>query len=486
MYISRYPMQADRLPPHDLNAEESVLGSILIDGMTITQIAGYLSADDFYREINRQCFEVCHDLFQRSEAINQVTITHELDNRGLLEDVGGAAYLSHLVSVTPTSVHIKHYANLVHRTATMRRLIAAASDIADIGYRDDPDVDVALSAAEDALYSIRQGSQQRDFTSLSESLQPYLEESSALEQIDGQQSTSPIATGYERLDKLLVGGLQRSDMIVLAARPSVGKSMLGMNFTLHAAKAGHRVGIFSLEMGCEQIAMRLLAAQSRVNMQKIRNRIEQSPGEEDQVIDSIGLLSDLAIYIDDTPFQTVAEMRGKARRLQMTHGLDFLIVDYMQLINGGTGSRDGNRAQEVSEISRQMKGMARDLHIPVLAISQLNRAIEHRTSHRPLLSDLRESGSIEQDADVVMFIHRPEKFTTEEEWNKSNPNQRFPRDRATLIIAKHRNGPTDEVEMTVRDWIGVFEELSYQSQAVSSYSSSAAGASVGSGPEVAR
>ena len=461
-------MQANRLPPHDFQAEEAVLGSILIDSMTITQIAGFLSADDFYREINRQCFEVCYDLFERDEAINQITVTHEMENRGMLDDEG-PGYLSHLVTVTPTSVHIKHYANLVHRTATMRRLIDTAVDIADIGYQDNPDVDDALSAAEDALFGIRQGSQNRDFVPLADSLVPYLEESSPLDQADGQQDTSPIVTGYQRLDNLLVGGLQRSDMVVLAARPSVGKSMMGLNFTLSAAKAGYKVGIFSLEMGREQIAARLLAAQSRVNHQKIRSRI-QSPSEEERVVNSIGLLSDLTIYVDDTPFQTVAEMRGKARRLQMTHGLDFLIVDYMQLINGGSsGRRDGNRAQEVSEISRQMKGMARDLKIPVLAISQLSRAVEHRTSHRPMLSDLRESGSIEQDADVVMFIHREEKFTTEEEWNKSHPTEPFPRDRATLIIAKHRNGPTDEVEMKVRDAVGIFEELSYQTQDAPSY-----------------
>ena len=461
-------MQANRLPPHDFQAEEAVLGSILIDSMTITQIAGFLSADDFYREINRQCFEVCYDLFERDEAINQITVTHEMENRGMLDDEG-PGYLSHLVTVTPTSVHIKHYADLVHRTATMRRLIDTAIDIADIGYQDNPDVDDALSTAEDALFGIRQGSQNRDFVPLADSLVPYLEESSPLDQVDGQQDTSPIVTGYQRLDNLLVGGLQRSDMVVLAARPSVGKSMMGLNFTLSAAKAGYKVGIFSLEMGREQIAARLLAAQSRVNHQKIRSRI-QSPSEEERVVNSIGLLSDLTIYVDDTPFQTVAEMRGKARRLQMTHGLDFLIVDYMQLINGGSsGRRDGNRAQEVSEISRQMKGMARDLKIPVLAISQLSRAVEHRTSHRPMLSDLRESGSIEQDADVVMFIHREEKFTTEEEWNKSHPTEPFPRDRATLIIAKHRNGPTDEVEMKVRDAVGIFEELSYQTQDAPSY-----------------
>jgi replicative DNA helicase len=457
-------MQADRLPPHDLSAEESVLGSILLDGLAINQITGFLSADDFYREVNRQCFEVLYDLFQRQAEIDQVTVTHELENRGILETVGGAAYLSHLISVTPTSVHIEHYAKLVHRTATMRRLIAAANEISDIGYKDDPDVDVALSAAEDALFSIRQGSENRDFESLKSSLDPYLDPPSIIQdEVDGKK-VAPITTGYGRLNEILVGGMQRSDMVVLAARPSVGKSMLGLNFTLHAAKANNTVGFFSLEMGIEQIAMRLLAAESRVNMQKLRNGM-LTPGEDEQKINSVGLLLDLDIYVDDTPFQTVAEMRGKARRLQMTKGLDFLVVDYMQLINGGSsGGREGNRAQEVSEISRQMKGMARDLHIPVLAISQLSRAIEHRTSHRPMLSDLRESGSIEQDADVVMFIHREDKFIKEDEWNKQNPGQAYPRDRASLIIAKHRNGPTDEVEMRVRDAVGVFEELSFQTQ----------------------
>ena len=301
-------MQADRLPPHDLNAEESVLGSILIDGSTITRITGLISADDFYRETNRICFEAFHSLMERDEAINQVTVTHELENQGVLEEVGGAAYLSHLVTVTPTSIHIEHYANLVHKTATMRRLISAAIEIADIGYANDPDVDTALSAAEDTLFGIRQGSQNRDFVSLTESYEPFLEQASPLDQLDGELDRAPIVTGYRRLDEILVGGLQRSDMVVLAARPSVGKSMMGLNFSLHAAKAGFSVGIFSLEMGRDQIASRLLAAQSRVNMQKIRSRV-QSSAEQDQVVDSIGLLSDLRIFVDDTPFQTVAEMR---------------------------------------------------------------------------------------------------------------------------------------------------------------------------------
>tara|TARA_Y100000590_G_C15624006_1_gene978663 strand:- start:772 stop:1473 length:702 start_codon:yes stop_codon:yes gene_type:complete len=219
------------------------------------------------------------------------------------------------------------------------------------------------------------------------------------------------------------------------------------------------VGIFSLEMGREQIAQRMIAAESRVNMEEIRKGVTSSANQT-RVIDAVGLLSDLNIYTDDTPFQTVVEMRGKARRLQLERGLDFLIIDYMQLIDSGGGRRDGNRAQEVSEISRQIKGLARDLNIPVLAISQLSRAIEHRQSHRPLLSDLRESGSIEQDADVVMFIHREEKYITEEDWNKTHPEgQPYPRQLAEIIIAKHRNGRVDSVEMTVQEQFGLFREI---------------------------
>ena len=236
--------------------------------------------------------------------------------------------------------------------------------------------------------------------------------------------------------------------------------MLGLNLAVSAAKADFKVGIFSLEMGREQIAQRLLASQSKVNMQKIRNFSLQNTIEQQQVVDSIGLLSDLTISVDDTPFQTVMEMRGKARRLQISNGLDFLIIDYMQLINGNNRGREGNRAQEVSEISRQIKSLARDLNIPILAISQLSRAIEQRTSKRPMLSDLRESGSIEQDADIVMFIHREDKLISLEEWNKANPTSPYPRNRASVIIAKHRNGPTDEVEFQVEDSIGVFQEIS--------------------------
>jgi replicative DNA helicase len=446
--------QAERLPPHDILAEESVVGSLLIDGEAITRVSGFLKPDDFYRERNRLCYEACLALLDRHDAINQVTVSHELERRAVLEEAGGLGYLSHVVSVVPTSVHLEHYGRIVHRTATMRRLINAAGDIAGIGFEDDPDVDRALGRAEDLLFHIRSGAQSRDFVPIREALEPYLEATSPL--ATDEEGAGPIASGFRNLDTLL-GGLQRSDMIVLAARPSVGKSTLALNLARNAAERGAVVGIFSLEMGREQIAMRLLAAEARVDMHRIRARLV-SDDEQARVVDSIGRLSDMPVYVDDTPLQTVAELRGKARRLQMARGLDFIVVDYMQLLNGSSQRGDGNRTQEVSEISRSLKGMARDLKVPVLAVSQLSRAIERRESRRPVLSDLRESGSIEQDADVVMFIHRVDKTMNEEEWNRTNPEEPFPRGVAEIVVAKHRHGPTADLMMAVRDNFGQFVE----------------------------
>tara|TARA_B110000438_G_scaffold300922_1_gene354486 strand:- start:1283 stop:2668 length:1386 start_codon:yes stop_codon:yes gene_type:complete len=442
---------SDKLFPHDVSAEESVIGSLLLDGLSFTKIASFLEPEHFYLESNKIIFEIARDLFNRQEPINQISVAHELETQEKLEDVGGRSYLAKVVNVVPTSVHIKHYANLVRRTATMRTLINAAENISDIGFDNDPDIENALSKAEDIIYSIRNDQPSRDFVPLRETLTPYLETSSSnLSDSENQ----PISSGFKLLDDLL-GGLQRSDMLVLAARPSVGKSMFALNLAINAAMNDHKVAIYSLEMGREQIATRMLATQARVNMHSLR-MMRLSSSQENRLVDAIGRLSDLSIFIDDSPVQGVAEMRGKARRLQLEFGLDFIIVDYMQLISNNKGNRETNRAQEVSEISRQIKAMARDLRVPVIAISQLSRAIEHRQSHRPLLSDLRESGSIEQDADVVMFIHREEKFTTKEEWIKSNPGVPYPEGQAEIIVAKHRNGPTDTIPLAVDDSLGRF------------------------------
>ena len=451
-------MQLDRLPPHDIIAEQSVIGSILLDGESITKISGFLIPEHFYREAHRHCYKICLDLFSNSESINQVTLSQALKARDLLENIGGQELLNTCIDVTPTSVEIVSYAKIVEKSAIQRNLINAGRKIIELGYEEYLETDSALSNAEDTHFNIRKDTSQRDFFHMRDQFQEILEKDSPVNDED-DLSTSPISTGFINLNEIFMGGFQRSDMVVLAARPSLGKSMLGINFAINAAKENMIVGIFSLEMGREQIAQRMIASESRVNMEEIRKGITSSANQT-RVIDAVGLLSDLNIYTDDTPFQTVVEMRGKARRLQLERGLDFLIIDYMQLINSNTGRRDGNRAQEVSEISRQLKGLARDLNIPVLAISQLSRAIEHRQSHRPLLSDLRESGSIEQDADVVMFIHREEKYITEEDWNKTHPEgQPYPRQLAEIIIAKHRNGRVDSVEMTVQEQYGLFREI---------------------------
>ena len=437
---------SDKLFPHDISAEESVIGSLLLDGMSFTKIASFLEPEHFYLEPNKIIFEIARDLFNRQEPINQITIAHELETQEKLEEVGGRAYLAKVVDVVPTSIHIKHYANLVRRTATMRTLINAAENISDIGFDNDPDVETSLSKAEDIIYGIRNDQPSRDFVPLRETLTPFLETSSS-DINDGENA--PIGSGFKMLDELL-GGLQRSDMLVLAARPSVGKSMFALNLAINSAMNDHKVAIYSLEMGREQIATRMLATQARINMHSLR-MMRLSTSQENRLIDAIGKLSDLSIFIDDSPIQSVAEMRGKARRLQLEYGLDFM--------SNNKGSRETNRAQEVSEISRQVKAMARDLRVPVLAISQLSRAIEHRQSHRPLLSDLRESGSIEQDADVVMFIHREEKFVTKEDWLKNNPGVPYPEGHSEIIVAKHRNGPTDTIPLAVDDSIGRFVSI---------------------------
>ena len=448
-------MYAERLPPHDIDAEESVIGSILIDADALTRIASFLKPADFYSEKNRWCYEACLALFGRSEAINQVTLSHELSLQDRLEGLGGTAYLSHLVLVVPTSVHVEYYGRIVQRTSVMRQIIRAGGDIAALGYEGGPDAEVALSRAEEVLFRISSGRESRDFKHIRVILDSYMEESTALRGADGRH-LAPVPTGFAATDELLGGGLQRSDMVVLAARPSLGKSTLALNIARHAAGQGAVVGIFSIEMGADQVGLRLLSSEANVDSHRLRLGL-LSESEESRLLDAIGMLSDLPIYIDDTPIQGIVGMRGKARRLQTERGLDLIVVDYLQLITGG--GRGDNRVQEMGEISRSLKAMARDLDTPVLACSQLSRAPEQRPSHRPLLSDLRDSGSIEQDADVVAFIYREDVYTTREDWEKKNPTDPYPQNIAEIIVAKHRNGPQGTVSLYFRSNVARFETL---------------------------
>ena len=324
-------MYAEKLLPHDLEAEEAVVGSLLIDGSVFPRISHLVKPEDFYREKNQLCFAACEALFQRSEPIDQVTLARELSRTNQLEPVGGMAYLSHLVSITPTSVHSEHYSQLVARTSTMRRLIDAASRISAIGYQDTEDVDATLRQAEEVLFGVRSGLPGGGFVALRQVYDQYLEERAAI--IDPlTQVGAPLLTGFDGLDDLL-GGMQPSDMIILGARPALGKSALAVNVSLNAARNGSLVGIFSLEMSREQLALRILASEAEIDTHLLRLGLT-TEAEEQRIIDSIGQLSDLPVYIDDTPFQGVLEMRGKARRLSMEHGLDLLVVDYMQLVQG--------------------------------------------------------------------------------------------------------------------------------------------------------
>ena len=449
-------LYADRLLPHDPDAEEAVIGSMLIDSQAITQVSSLLKAGDFYVGKTRWCFEACFSLFNRGEAINQVTVAHQLSLDERLDDTGGTAYLAHLVRSVPTSVHIEYYGQIVQRTSIMRQLITAAGEIASIGYEGASDTEVALSKAEELLFRVRSGRGTRDFVHIRDVLDIHMEETATL---DLAQDTllMPVPTGFVDLDKLLGNGLQRSDMVVVAARPSLGKSTLAFNIARHASEQGFRIGIFSLEMSAEQIAIRLLSSEANVDSHRLRLGMV-SEAEHRRELDAIGMLSELPIYIDDTPIQGIVEMRGKARRLQIERGLDLLIVDYLQLMTGGSGRND-NRVQEMGEFSRSLKGMARDMDIPVLACSQLSRAPEQRPSHRPILSDLRESGSIEQDADVVAFIYREDAYTTRDDWEKRNPTRDYPENIAEIVVSKHRNGPTGTVPLYFRSDVVRFESL---------------------------
>ncbi|MBM3148924.1 MAG: replicative DNA helicase, partial [Chloroflexi bacterium] len=405
---------------------------------------------------HRWVYDVCLKLYQRPEAINQITVARELAQQNKLEDVGGAAYLSHLVASVPTSLHIEYYARIVSRLDVMRQLIKAAGEIAAIGYRADSDVDDAIIRAEDVLFAVLRKQSPRYFVSLKEVLGEYFEDTGLPAR--EEQRIPHILTNFAAIDDLL-GGLQRSDLIILGARPSSGKTSLALNIARNAAiNQKACVAIFSLEMSRQDIARRLLASESGVDCGKLRLGQYAEP-EERKVMDASGALADARIFIDDSPQLRMAEMHGKAKRLHFEHPIDLIVVDYIQLIRDE--SRRDNRVQELSEITRSLKALSREINAPVIALSQLSRAVEQRMSHKPMLSDLRDSGSIEQDADVVIFISRDEMYIREEDWRKnydieSNP---YPRGIADIIIAKHRNGPTGERKLRFVSSITKFEDL---------------------------
>lgn len=448
-------MSSDRLPPHNTDAEEAVLGSIFVDHEAIATVASWLSPDDFYEERNKWAYDACLSLYERNEAINQITVAEELLRKGRLDGVGGNAYLSHIVSILPTSVHIEDYGQIVSRLGLMRRLISGAGQIAAMAYEAGPDAEAVLDKAEDILFRLRHGEGSRDFVHIRRVLGEYFEEGE-LDLPSQQGRPINLFSGFEALDQLL-GGLQRSDMIVVAARPSLGKSSLALSVARNAAvNQGAHVAVFSLEMDKEQVMQRILSAESGMDSKRIRMR-RYTDSEWETIIGASGTLSEAPIYIDDSPAPKIVEMRSKVRRLQYDHGVDLVIIDYMQLVRGS--SRSENRVQELSEISRSIKVLARELNVPIIAVSQLSRAVEQRTPHIPMLSDLRESGSIEQDADIVIFIYRDDVYSSREDWEKRNPDRDYPEGIANIIIAKHRNGPTGQVDLRFTRSTAKFDNL---------------------------
>ncbi|HEY0583458.1 MAG TPA: replicative DNA helicase, partial [Chloroflexota bacterium] len=419
------------LPPHSLQAEEAVLGSVLKNPASMVRVSDFLKPDDFYQQRNRHIFRAMVTLFADGQPIDYHSTADRLQQQGTYEASGGLLYLSELNLATPSAAHIEHYGRIVERTSIMRQLIAKAQTIAEIAYRDNLDPDAALEKAEQLILSVAEKRVTRDFRSLEDVLTGYMEQLDALQ--DGENTRYGIPSGYMDLDKLL-GGFQRTDLIILAARTSVGKTSFALNLAVNAAvKHNATVAIFSLEMSAEQLASRLLSMESGVDSPRIRsaNLNEQETRKLDAAMNH---LARAPIWVDDTPSIPIMELRSKARRLAAEHGLDMIVIDYMQLI-ASDGSE--SRVQELAQISRGLKALGRELRVPIIALSQLSRAVEQRTPHIPQLSDLRESGALEQDADVVLFIYRDEKY---------NPDS-DKKGVADIIVAKHRNGPTGQIQL---------------------------------------
>jgi replicative DNA helicase len=458
MVIETGSARGEKLPPHDIEAEEAVIASILVDPEAIFKVAPKLNAGDFFREKNGWVYDACRALWDRSESINQITVSHELARRGKLEDVGGAAYLSRLVTELPTSIGVEHYAAIVQRDALYRKLISASGQIAAIAYQGGPDVGEVLARAETLVAGVRQGEALRDFVHIRELLAGYLEASGKTTGAIAAE-TRAITTGFTDLDTMLSPGLKRGDLVIVAARPSLGKTSLVLNFAKNAAERQQAtVAFFSIEMAAEQLVQRLVAMESGVDSSRLAFG-QHSDRDERRITQALGTLADLPVFFDDSASLAVSEMRAKARRLQMERGLDLIVVDYLQLMH--SGMRTENRVQEVSYLSRALKQMARDLDVPVVACSQLSRAAEMRANNIPQLSDLRESGSIEQDADVVMFIYREDKYISRDQWAQKNEGKSrdYPAGIAQVIIAKHRNGQTGPIHLRFRDKVARFEDL---------------------------
>ena len=434
-----------RIPPHSIEAEQSVLGSMLLDRDAISTASEVLQGEDFYRPDHKAIFEAIVELYNKSEAVDLVTLKNKIEENGVLEQIGGLKYLSRLATSVPTSVHINEYSKIVEEKAILRRLIKVSQNISDLGFDGQEDLDVIMNTAEKDIFSLMQNRRTEDFSHIKDIL---LDSFDKIEATSANQETvTGIATGFLDLD-IKTSGLQPSDMVLIAARPSMGKTAFALNIVQHAAlREQIPTAIFSLEMSKGQLVNRMLCVEAMVDAQRLRTGTLEKD-DWVKIARAMGDLSEAPIYIDDTPGISMMDMRAKCRKLKLEKGLGLIAIDYIQLMSG---SGNESRQQEISQISRDIKSLAREMQAPVIALSQLSRAPEQRADHRPMLSDLRESGAIEQDADVVMFLYRDEYYHPDTE----------AKNQAELIIAKQRNGPTGTVNLA---WLGQFTKFANLSQ----------------------
>lgn len=438
----------NKLPPQNLDAEKSLLGSLLLDKNTINRVIDFLQIRDFYKKIHQNVYEAVVFLFEKGEPIDLLSVSTRLKEKGLLDEIGGNTYLTELVNTVPTASHALTYAKIVQRKRILRDLIEASQEIESIGYNESEEIDILLDQAEKKIFGIAQKGFTQAFIPVKETLEEAFERIDALSKSKGELRGVP--TGFNTLDNIL-SGLQKSDLVVLAARPSLGKSALALNIALNIATTEKKpVGIFSLEMSKDQIVDRLIATIANIDLWKLRTgRLSSQEDNDDfnRIQQAMGILSEAPIFIDDASIANIMQMRAMSRRLQAEHGLGLIVVDYLQLVEPRNPT--ASTVQQMTEISRSLKSLARELNVPVLALSQLSRAVEQRSPQIPRLSDLRETGAIEQDSDVVLFIYREDRYQPETHRKGISD----------IIIAKHRNGPTGKIELFFDERIATFRDL---------------------------
>ena len=435
-------MDIGKIPPHDLEAEQAVIGSMLTDKDAVMRAIELLDLESFYRDDNKAVCEAISNLYARSEPVDLITVKDELTSMGLFEKVGGMEYLALLPDKVTTTANVEKYINIVKEKATLRSLIKTANEIIELGYNPTEDVEDIMNNAEKKIFDIIQNKNKSDFTPIKDVL---IESFNKLEELYNRKTRiTGLPTGFTDLD-YQTAGLHGSDLILVAARPAMGKSAFALNIASNVAiKAGVPVAIFNLEMSKEQLVNRILSSEAMVDSNKIRTgKLEEE--DWNKLAGVVGTLSDAKIYIDDTPGISVMEIRTKCRKLKMEKDIGLIVIDYLQLIQGSS-KRKTSREQEIAEISRSLKILAKELNVPVIALSQLSRAVEQRPDHRPMLSDLRESGSIEQDADIVMFLYRDDYYNKDSE----------EKDISEVIIAKHRGGSTNTVKLL---WMGTYTKF---------------------------